>query len=96
MASEDWTWEFRPPAARAFENIETDIQDRIVDKLDAIVTDKWREPREYVEPLSGMPHGKIRVGDFRLGAMGDLFVHSDEVEYLDDDSSIYDSMLLFC
>ena len=69
MASEDWTWEFRPPAACAFENLETGVQDRIVDKLDAIVTDEWREPHEYVKPLSGMPHGKIRVGDFRLGAV---------------------------
>jgi mRNA-degrading endonuclease RelE of RelBE toxin-antitoxin system len=35
------------------------------------VTDEWRDPPEYVEPLSGVPHGKIRIGDFRLGADAD-------------------------
>ena len=69
--SDDWTWEFRPPAARAFEGLDTAIQQRIVSKLDDIVTDEWRDPPEYVEPLSGVPHGKIRIGDFRLGADAD-------------------------
>ena len=32
------------------------------------MTDEWRDPPEYIEPLSGVPHGKIRIGDFRLGA----------------------------
>jgi mRNA-degrading endonuclease RelE of RelBE toxin-antitoxin system len=35
------------------------------------VTDEWRDPPEYVEPPSGVPHGKIRIGDFRLGADAD-------------------------
>jgi len=69
--SDDWTWEFRPPAERAFEGLDTTIQRRIVSKLDEIVTDKWRDPPEYIEPLSGVPHGKIRIGDFRLGASAD-------------------------
>lgn len=68
MTSEDWTWEFRPTAVEAFETLETDDQQRIVDKLDAIVDDEWRDPDEYVEPLTGLPHGKIRVGEYRLGA----------------------------
>jgi hypothetical protein len=59
--SDDWTWEFRPPAARAFEELDTPIQQRIVSKLDDIVTDEWRDPPEYIEPLSGVPHGKIVV-----------------------------------
>jgi mRNA-degrading endonuclease RelE of RelBE toxin-antitoxin system len=69
--SEGWDWEFRPPAAQTFEELETPVQARIVTKLDEIVDDGWREPYEYIEPLSGMPHGKIRVGDFRLGADAD-------------------------
>ena len=66
--SDDWTWEFRPPAARAFEELDAPIQRRIVSKLDDIVTDEWSDPPEYIEPLSDVPHGKIRIGDFRLGA----------------------------
>ena len=69
--SDDWTWEFRPPAEWAFEGLDTTIQRRIVSKLDEIVTDEWRDPPEYIEPLSGVPHGKIRIGDFRLGASAD-------------------------
>lgn len=71
MTTSDWEWEFRPPAARSFENLDSHVRERIVAKLDDVVTDEWREPHEHVEPLSGMPHGKIRVGDFRLGANAD-------------------------
>ncbi|UWG51829.1 Cytotoxic translational repressor of toxin-antitoxin stability system [Halalkaliarchaeum sp. AArc-CO] len=67
----DWDWEFRPPAAQAFEALDGRVQERIVSKLDAIVSDEWREPYEYIEPLTGLPHGKIRIGDFRLGAAAD-------------------------
>lgn len=66
--SEQWTWEFRSPAADSFDALDTETQQRIVRKLDEIVDDSWREPYEHIEPLSGMPHGKIRVGEFRLGA----------------------------
>ncbi|AQL41732.1 toxin [Halorientalis sp. IM1011] len=69
--SDDWTWEFRERAKDAFEGLETDTQRRIVSKLDEIVSDEWRTPDEYVEPLTGAPHGKIRVGDHRLGARTD-------------------------
>ena len=69
--SEAWAWEFRPPAARTFENLDTTVQRRIASKLDEIVTDEWRDPPAYLEPLSGQPHGKIRIGDFRLGALAD-------------------------
>ncbi len=69
--SDEWTWEFRPPAARSFDDLEGTIQRRLVAKLDDIVTDEWRDPPEYIEPLSGVPHGKIRIGDFRLGAAAD-------------------------
>lgn len=69
--SDGWTWELRPPAAQAFEGLDASIQRRIVSKLDEIVTDEWRDPPEYIEPLSGVPHGKIRIGDFRLGANAD-------------------------
>ncbi|MEZ3117053.1 type II toxin-antitoxin system RelE/ParE family toxin [Halobaculum sp. MBLA0147] len=51
--------------------LEDATQRRIVEKLDEIVTDRWRDPPAYVEPLSGVPHGKIRVGDYRLGALAD-------------------------
>lgn len=42
--SDDWDWEFRLPAARAFEELDIAVQTRIVTKLDDIVNDEWREP----------------------------------------------------
>jgi mRNA interferase RelE/StbE len=69
--SEEWDWEFRPKATARFEELDSQTQQRIVDKLDEIVTDEWRAPDEHIEPLSGIPHGKIQVGDFRLGADAD-------------------------
>ena len=69
--SNDWTWEFRRPVTQVFEGLDAPIQQRIVSKLDDIVTDEWRDPPEHVEPLSGVPHGKTRIGDFRFGADAD-------------------------
>ena len=63
----EWTWQFRTPAKRAYDSLESDTQDRITDKLDEIVTDQWRDPDEYLEPLTGAPHSKLRIGQFRLG-----------------------------
>ncbi|GAB3324200.1 hypothetical protein GCM10027355_25390 [Haloplanus salinarum] len=45
-----------PPAA----------QDRILDKLDEIVSSPWRDPPDYGEPLQNSPYKKVRIGEFRL------------------------------
>ena len=87
--SEEWNWEFRPTAAQTFEELDTPVQTRIVTKLDEIVDDEWREPYEYIEPLSGMPHGKIRVGDFRLGADGDREIKTVIVYDIEHRSGAY-------
>lgn len=68
MTGSTWTWELRDRAIDQFDALDADLQGRIADKLDDIVTDEWRDPHEYVEPLQGVPHGKIRVGEYRLGA----------------------------
>lgn len=68
---ETWTWEFAPRAQASFEKLESYEQDRIISKLDEIVTDEWRDPDEYVEPLAGVPHDKLRIGVFRLGCRVD-------------------------
>jgi len=68
MSDEEWTWQFRTPAKRTYEGLDPHAKDRIRDKLDEIVNDQWRDPDEYLEPLSGVPHSKLRIGQFRLGA----------------------------
>jgi mRNA interferase RelE/StbE len=66
-ASESWDWEFTDPAYRVYEKLQPHEQERIVSKLDEIVTDQWRDPSDYLEPLTGVPHSKLRIGAFRLG-----------------------------
>lgn len=68
MSDTGWTWQFRTPAKRTYEDLDEHAKSRIVDKLDEIVTDRWRDPEDYLEPLTGAPHSKLRVGQFRLGA----------------------------
>jgi mRNA interferase RelE/StbE len=68
MSNEEWSWQFRKPAKRTYDDLDAPAQDRITDKLDEIVTDRWRDPDDYLEPLTGAPHSKLRIGQFRLGA----------------------------
>ena len=68
---DDWSWRFRTPAKRTYDDLDDHAQDRITDKLDEIVNDQWREPTDYLEPLTGAPHSKLRIGQFRLGVQCD-------------------------
>lgn len=69
MASEGWTWRFVPRAADQFAELEPEIQERIVEKLDEVVASEWRAPGDYLEALSGGPFQKLRVGDYRLACV---------------------------
>lgn len=73
--SADWTWELRDRARDAFLDLDAHHRDRIRSKLNEIVDDEWREPDEYLEPLTGVPHAKLRVGGFRLGCECDYGEH---------------------
>jgi mRNA-degrading endonuclease RelE of RelBE toxin-antitoxin system len=66
--SDEWNWQFRTPAKRTYDDLDNHAQNRITDKLDEIVADQWREPDDYLEPLTGAPHFRLRIGQFRLGA----------------------------
>lgn len=63
----NWTWKFVPAALDQFEGLDEHVQDRIVSKLDEVVESEWREPEDYLEPLTGGPYLKLRVGQYRLG-----------------------------
>ena len=66
MSDGDWTWELASKARDDLAALDPHEQDRILDKLDEIVTSPWREPPEYGEPLANSPYRKIRIGAFRL------------------------------
>ncbi|WP_256302018.1 type II toxin-antitoxin system RelE family toxin [Haloarchaeobius salinus] len=58
-----------PQAAAQFDRQDSHIQDRIVSKLDEVVESEWREPVDYLEPLTGGPFDKLRVGQYRLACV---------------------------
>jgi mRNA-degrading endonuclease RelE of RelBE toxin-antitoxin system len=69
--SEEWDWKLTKTADRQFGSLEDYARERITSKLDEVVGDPWREPMDYLEPLQGAPHQKLRVGPFRLGCRAD-------------------------
>ncbi|WP_135825747.1 type II toxin-antitoxin system RelE family toxin [Halorussus ruber] len=77
MTSEEgWTWKFTKRAADQFDGLDPHVQDRIVSKLDEVVDSEWREPADFLEPLTGGPFSKFRVGQYRLACVLD---HGEEV-----------------
>lgn len=71
MNETDWTWKFTQRATDQFEELDTHIQDRIVSKLDEVVESEWRDPSDYLEPLTGGPFSKLRIGQYRLACVLD-------------------------
>jgi mRNA-degrading endonuclease RelE of RelBE toxin-antitoxin system len=63
---DEWTWKFAPRAADQFDDLDHHVQDRIVSKLDEVVGSEWRDPGDYLEPLTGGPFEKLRIGQYRL------------------------------
>ncbi|MBP1988220.1 type II toxin-antitoxin system RelE family toxin [Halolamina salifodinae] len=66
MSEEEWSWELASTAQEDLAVLSPEEQDRVLDKLDEIVTSPWRDPPAYGEPLQNSPYKKIRIGEFRL------------------------------
>jgi mRNA-degrading endonuclease RelE of RelBE toxin-antitoxin system len=66
MSDEEWRWELSSTAEDDLDGLSPAEQDRILDKLDEIVSSPWRDPPDYGEPLQNSPYKKIRIGEFRL------------------------------
>lgn len=75
MSDEGWRWELSTKAQDDLAALFPGDQDRILQKLDEIVTSPWREPPDYGEPLQNSPYKKIRIGEFRLSV---TFRQSDQ------------------
>jgi mRNA-degrading endonuclease RelE of RelBE toxin-antitoxin system len=65
------------------------IQDNIVSKLDEVVTSEWRDPAEYLEPLTGGPFEKLRVGQYRLACVLDREARVLEVHRIEHRRGAY-------
>ncbi|ELZ58527.1 MULTISPECIES: type II toxin-antitoxin system RelE family toxin [Halorubrum] len=90
MGSEDaWTWAFTSRAADQFDALDGHVQDRIVSKLDSVVESEWRDPDEFLEPLTGGPFSKLRVGQYRLACVLDRRGSVVEVHRIEHRSGAY-------
>ncbi|WP_415380041.1 type II toxin-antitoxin system RelE family toxin [Halosimplex sp. TS25] len=66
-SDDTWDWKFSPRGESQFAQLDAGTQERIMDKLDEVVASEWRQPGEFLEPLTGSPYQKLRVGGYRLG-----------------------------
>ena len=87
--SEDWTWACASRAAEQFEGLDAHVQDRIASKLDEVVDSEWRAPAEFLEPLTGGPFSKLRVGQYRLACVLDHDSETLEVHRIEHRSGAY-------
>jgi len=85
----DWTWKFTPRAADQFDSLDIHIQDRICSKLDEIVESEWRDPGEFLDPLTGGPFSKLRIGPYRLACTLDRDDSVLEVHRIEHRSGAY-------
>lgn len=69
--TEEWDWHLTERARRQFDGLDDYARERLTAKLEDVVNDEWRDPTDYLEPLQGAPHQKLRVGPFRLGCRAD-------------------------
>ena len=84
MSTDGWRWTFTPQALDQFESLDPHIQDRIVTKLDEVVDSEWRDPDEFLEPLTGGPFSKLRIGNYRLACTldyGDAVLEVHRIEH---------------
>lgn len=89
MTSDLWTWAFAPRAADQFQKLDDHAQDRITSKLDEVVESEWRDPADYLEPLTGGPFEKLRIGQYRLASTLDHESLVLEVQRIEHRSGAY-------
>ncbi|MBX0297538.1 type II toxin-antitoxin system RelE family toxin [Haloarcula nitratireducens] len=88
-SSTDWVWKFTPRAATQFNGLDPHVQDRLVSKLDDVVDSEWRDPDDFLEPLTGGPFSKLRVGQYRLACILDRDELLLEVHRIEHRSGAY-------
>ena len=59
--------DFLPSGDDQFGQLDDETRERIVSKLDDVVSSEWRDPEDFLDSLTGSPFQKLRVGGYRLG-----------------------------
>ncbi|WP_138004988.1 type II toxin-antitoxin system RelE family toxin [Halalkalirubrum salinum] len=91
MSDNKWTWELSERAAEGLEALDTETQQRVLDKLNDVVTDEFRDPPDFAKPLTGAkPWQSLRVGDYRAIVRFNVEARMMQVGAVGHRSSIYD------
>lgn len=91
MSDGEWTWELSDRAADGLGALDAETQQRIIDKLDDVVLDEFREPPDFAKPLTGAkPWQSLRVGDYRAIVRFDRENEVMQVGAVGHRSTIYD------
>jgi mRNA-degrading endonuclease RelE of RelBE toxin-antitoxin system len=91
MSDGNWSWELSDRAADGLGALDGETQQRILDKLDTVVNDDFRDPPEFADPLTGLrPWQSLRIGDYRAIVRFDRDEKLVQVGAVGHRSSIYD------
>jgi mRNA-degrading endonuclease RelE of RelBE toxin-antitoxin system len=91
MSDDEWAWKLSDRAADGLGALDADTQQRVLDKLDNVITDEFRDPADFAKPLTGAkPWQSLRVGDYRTIVRFDREKHVMQVGAVGHRSSIYD------
>jgi mRNA interferase RelE/StbE len=71
VGDNDWDWVLTDTARADLDRCDEYARERIVNRLDGIVSGEWRNPTEDLEDLAEAPHDKLLIGPFRLGCRVD-------------------------
>lgn len=73
------------------EALDAETQQRVLDKLDDVIGDEFRDPPEFAKPLTGLkPWQSLRIGDYRAIVGFDREKQVMQVGAVGHRSSIYD------
>jgi mRNA-degrading endonuclease RelE of RelBE toxin-antitoxin system len=67
----EWDWALTDTAKADLDRRDDYARERIVGKLDEIISGEWRNPTEDLDALAEAPHDKLLIGPFRLGCRVD-------------------------
>ncbi|MFC6965254.1 type II toxin-antitoxin system RelE/ParE family toxin [Halocatena marina] len=91
--AEDWDYRLTPRARDDLRALDADIAERIVHKLDDVVSSEFRAPPDWLEPLQGTEYQKPVIGDYRTLLLVRYIEHMLEVHHVGDRRNIYDRVL---
>ncbi len=91
--SDEWTWELSDRAAKRLDALDAETQQRVLDKLEDVVSDEFRDPSGFARALTdARPWQSLRVGDYRVLVRFDRETETVQVGTVGHRSTIYDDV----